>query len=49
MDSLKLEDLGLTFIDYSKVKDNAEDFAEMDEQAMQFGPSKKQLKSYDSW
>jgi hypothetical protein len=34
MDSLKLEDFGLTFIDYSKVKDNADDFTETEEGAM---------------
>lgn len=49
MESLKLDDLGLKFIDFDTVKDNAQEFTENEEQAMLFGPSKKQLKSYESW
>ena len=49
MESLKLEDLGVTFIDFSKAKDNAEEFTENEGQNMLFCPSKKQLKSYENW
>lgn len=47
-ENIKIEDLGLSFMDVSKLVEDSEQL-DNDDTGMLFGPTKQQVKSYDNW
>jgi len=48
-ENIKLEDLGLSFMDVSKLVEDESQIDNIDDTGMLFGPTKNQVKSYQSW
>ena len=48
-ENLKLEDLGLSFMDISSLNGQEVSSVDANETGLQFGPSKQQAKSYSNW
>ena len=49
LDKLNLDDLGISFMDLDGLKDQDITTVDANEAGLQFGPSKKQAKSFASW
>jgi hypothetical protein len=48
-DNLKLEDLGLSFMDISGLSGQEVSSVDANDTGLQFGPSKQQAKSFSNW